>query len=236
MKETAFEFFPPHEVVDIAPIAPETEVMPPSGGLNTKTNTVPDCAMSVVVMAATNSWLLMNFVTRKEPFQLTTESLRKSLPLTVNKNWLPPAVALLGEIEVMDGTGGQFPQDRTVTSMIASTGMRAHLGTLAIGLHLRQLADGIERCSGKSGWSVDRWDCGTSQLVRQIPRLYAVWFVLRLVQNLYPRGHPRTPNPSFVAQQLPTIAEETPSGHWGQHDSGSNLRLGRRLQLEMTVG
>jgi hypothetical protein len=115
----------------------------------------------------------MNVVTRKEPFQLTTESWRKSLPLTVSRNWLPPAVALLGEMEVMDGAGGQVPQDRTATSVIASTDMRGNLGSLAIGLHLRQLADGIGRCSGRSGWSLDRWDCGTSQLVRQIRRLYA---------------------------------------------------------------
>ncbi|HWO38214.1 MAG TPA: hypothetical protein VNO32_56285 [Candidatus Acidoferrum sp.] len=54
VNEVAFEFFPPHVVVDIAPIAPETEVMPPRGGLNTKTSTVPGCAMFVAVMAATN--------------------------------------------------------------------------------------------------------------------------------------------------------------------------------------
>ena len=63
MNEVAFEFFPLHVVVDIAPIAPETEVMPPCGGLNTKTSTVPGCAMFVAVMAATNSWLLTKLVT-----------------------------------------------------------------------------------------------------------------------------------------------------------------------------
>ena len=68
----------------------------------------------------------MNIVTRKEPFQLTMESRRKSLPLTVSTNWLPPAAALLGEIEVMDGAGSQVPQDTTIASVIASTDMRAH--------------------------------------------------------------------------------------------------------------
>jgi len=63
VNEVAFEFFPLHVVVDIAPIAPETEVMPPCGGLNTKTSTVPGCAMFVAVMAATNSWLLTKLVT-----------------------------------------------------------------------------------------------------------------------------------------------------------------------------
>ena len=107
-------------------------------------------------MAAINSWLVTNVVARKEPFQLTKESRRNSLPLTVNKNWLPPAVALLGEIEVIVGVGGHVPQDRTVTSVNASTDVRANLGALAIGLHLRQLADRIERCSGRSGCSVHR--------------------------------------------------------------------------------
>lgn len=133
--------------------------MPPCGGLNTKTSTVPGCAMSVAVVAATNSWLLTKLVTRREPFQLSTESRRKSLPLTVNRNWLPPAVALLGEMEVMDGAAGQVPQERTVASVIASTDTIANVDTLAIGLHIRQLADDIERCSGRSGRSVDRWDC-----------------------------------------------------------------------------
>jgi hypothetical protein len=168
VNEVAFEFFPLHVVVDIAPIAPETEVMLPCGGLNTKTSTVPGWAISVAVMAATNSWLLTKLVTRREPFQLSTESRRKSLPLTVNRNWLPPAVALLGEMEVMDGTAGQVPQEGTVASVIANTDTITNVDALAIGLHIRQLADDIEKCSGRSGRSVDRWDCGTSQLVRQI--------------------------------------------------------------------
>jgi len=44
VKETAFEFFPLHEVVDTTPIAPETKVVPPSEGLNTKTATIPGCS------------------------------------------------------------------------------------------------------------------------------------------------------------------------------------------------
>ena len=52
--ETPFEFLPLHVVVDIIPIAPERLVVPPSGGLNTRTSTVPGCAMSAAVIAATN--------------------------------------------------------------------------------------------------------------------------------------------------------------------------------------
>lgn len=52
VKETAFEFLPLHAVVDVMPMAPETEVMLPSGGLNTEISTVPGCAMSAAVIAA----------------------------------------------------------------------------------------------------------------------------------------------------------------------------------------
>jgi hypothetical protein len=40
VKETALEFLPPHDVVDITPTPPETNVLPPFGGLNTENNTV----------------------------------------------------------------------------------------------------------------------------------------------------------------------------------------------------
>ncbi len=148
VKETAFEVLPLQVVA-------ETDVEVSSGGLNTETSTVPGSWMSVAVLLATSWWLLTNVVSTEEPFQLTTESWRKSLPLTVSRNWLPPAVALRGVIEVMDGAGLQVPQDTNIASVIASTVKRANLGVLAIGLHLRQLADDIERHGGKSGWRVD---------------------------------------------------------------------------------
>jgi len=135
--ETAFELLPRHAVVDITPIPPETNVVPPSGGLNTKTSAVPGCVMSAAVMIATNCWLLTKDVIRNEPFQLTAESWRNSLPLTVRRNRLRPAVALLGVIEVMNGVGGQVPQDTVIASKIGNTDMRTNLGDLAIGLHLR---------------------------------------------------------------------------------------------------
>jgi len=52
VKDTVFEFSPPHEVVDITPIPPEAKVVPPLGGLNTETATVPACAISVAEMTA----------------------------------------------------------------------------------------------------------------------------------------------------------------------------------------
>lgn len=61
------------------------------------------------------------------------------MPLTSRRNWLLPAVALLGEMEAMDGAGGQVPQDRAVTaSAIASTARKGDLVIAAIGLHLGQ--------------------------------------------------------------------------------------------------
>jgi hypothetical protein len=111
VKETAFESLPLQLVIVPIPIAPDREVVLFSGGLNTNTSTIPGCAISAAVMAASSWWLLTNVVMRKEPFQLTDESWRKSLPLTVNTNWLPPAVVLLGEMELMKGRGGQTPQD-----------------------------------------------------------------------------------------------------------------------------
>ena len=170
MKETGFEVLPLHEVVDITPIPPETKVVPPSGGLSTETSTVLDCAMSVAEMVATSSWLLTNVVTRNEPFQLTKESWWKSLPLTVNRNWLPPAVALLGEIEVMDGAGAQVPQERAVASVIANAANMCDLATVAIGLHLGKLAD-AKRGAGRQFEKIGGTS-GASQLVRQIPQLY----------------------------------------------------------------
>jgi hypothetical protein len=50
----------------------------------------------------------------------------------VNTNSLPPAVVLLGEIEVIDGAAGQL-QDTTVASAITSTNKTDDLA--AVGVH-----------------------------------------------------------------------------------------------------
>ena len=52
------------------------------------------------------SWvLLLNVVVRLEPFTCTTEPGTKLLPVTVNVNPAPPAIALAGEILANDGGG-----------------------------------------------------------------------------------------------------------------------------------
>jgi len=52
----------------------------------------------------------------------------------VNTNGLPPAVALLGEIEVIDGAPGQ-EHDTAVASAITSTHKTDDLAAVAIGVH-----------------------------------------------------------------------------------------------------
>jgi hypothetical protein len=50
---------------------------------------------------------LTNDVVTDVPFHTTTELLAKLLPFTVRTKPSPPAVALLGEIELTDGADGQ---------------------------------------------------------------------------------------------------------------------------------
>jgi hypothetical protein len=51
-------------------------------------------------------------VTTREPFQFTTESRRKSLPPTVSRNWLPPAVAL-GAVAIAQKTDKQMQSSQS---------------------------------------------------------------------------------------------------------------------------
>jgi hypothetical protein len=74
VKETAFESLALHVVTVPIPIAPETEVVLVSGGLNTDTSALPGSPISAAVIAAFNWRLLTNVVTRMEPFHLTDES------------------------------------------------------------------------------------------------------------------------------------------------------------------
>ena len=62
-------------------------------------------AMSAAEMAAVTLVLPTNVVVRADPFQSTTEPETKFEPFTVRVKAGPPAVALLGEIELIAGTG-----------------------------------------------------------------------------------------------------------------------------------
>jgi hypothetical protein len=93
------------------------------------------CVAEIVAV----SWLpLTNDVVRAEPFQTTTALLLKSPPFTVSENPAPPAVALLGEIEVTEGVAGQPPQETTGSNKIANAAKSAHI-FIAIGVHIRQI-------------------------------------------------------------------------------------------------
>src|SRR3984893_7581947 len=81
------------------------DVPPPGGAFTTVTEAVPAAAMSAAEMEAVTLVLLENVVVRDDPFQSTTEPETKFDPLTVSVKAGPPAVALLGEIELIAGTG-----------------------------------------------------------------------------------------------------------------------------------
>jgi hypothetical protein len=80
-------------------------VPPPGGAFTTVTEAVPGVAMSAAEMEAVSLVLLKNVVLRADPFQSTTEPETKFEPFTVSVKAGPPAVALLGEIELIAGTG-----------------------------------------------------------------------------------------------------------------------------------
>jgi hypothetical protein len=81
------------------------EVPPPGGTFTTVTEAVPAVWMSAAEIEAVSIVLLENVVLRPDPFQSTTELETKFEPFTVSVKLGPPAVALLGEIERIAGTG-----------------------------------------------------------------------------------------------------------------------------------
>ena len=81
------------------------EVPPPGVGLKTVTLAVPAAAMSAATIEAV-SWVEEAYVVvRFVPFHLTTDPEMKLVPLTVNVNAEPPAVADEGLRLVVVGRG-----------------------------------------------------------------------------------------------------------------------------------
>jgi hypothetical protein len=81
-------------------------VPPPGVGVNTLTSALPAVAMSAADIAAVSCVEETNVVGRSVPFQRTTESVTKRLPLTVSVNIAPPALADAGlRLEIV-GTPG----------------------------------------------------------------------------------------------------------------------------------
>jgi len=102
-----------------------------------------------VAEIATVSWLLLtNDVVSGEPSQTTTALLLKLLPFTVSENPGAPAVALLGEIDVIDGFAGQPPQETTESNKIANAPKSADI-FIAIGVHIRKIG-GLADSQGRN--------------------------------------------------------------------------------------
>jgi hypothetical protein len=74
-------------------------------GVKTVTGTVAPVAMSLALIGAVSCVLLTKVVVRLLPFQRITDVIAKFVPVAVNVNAAPPAVALVGEIELSVGTG-----------------------------------------------------------------------------------------------------------------------------------
>src|SRR5919108_3774107 len=83
----------------------ELDVPPPGAGVNTVTVAVPVAAMSVAGIAACSCAADTNVVDRSVPFQRTTQSVIKPLPLTVRVNAGPPTWADVGLMLAIAGAG-----------------------------------------------------------------------------------------------------------------------------------
>src|SRR3989442_1687375 len=84
------------------------DVPPPGEGLKTVRLTEPPVSRSVAGMLALSWVALTRAVVRELPFQRTTELATKLEPVTVSVNAAPPAVALFGLREVIEGVGEPF--------------------------------------------------------------------------------------------------------------------------------
>ncbi len=87
--------------------------MLPEPGFRTETGMVPTDCISAAEICAFATLPLMTFVGRVCPFQRTTESGMKLLPLTVSSNAEPPTVAVAGLMP--ETTGGTKPPEEVMS-------------------------------------------------------------------------------------------------------------------------
>jgi len=83
----------------------DAEVPPPGVGFTTVTLNVPALAMSVALIVAVSFVELTKTVVRADPAQSTVDVFTKLVPVTVSVNPAAPAVALLGDRDVIAGLG-----------------------------------------------------------------------------------------------------------------------------------
>jgi hypothetical protein len=81
------------------------DVPPPGAGFVTVTLNVPAVAISAAVMDAVTCVAFTNVVVTAVPLKFTTEVATKFVPFTVSVKVAPPAVALVGESDVIAGRG-----------------------------------------------------------------------------------------------------------------------------------
>jgi len=91
--------------LEIAAIAnsAEPEFPPPGLGFVTLTSPVPEFAISAAVICACSSVFEVNVLARKLPFHCTVDDDKKFVPVIVNVNAAPPALAEPGLKEAIAG-------------------------------------------------------------------------------------------------------------------------------------
>jgi hypothetical protein len=83
----------------------DSEAPPPGAGLTTVIVALSTDAMSLAGIEAVSVVAFINVVLRLELFHRTVELLMKFVPVTLNVNAEPPAVAELGEMDTSVGAG-----------------------------------------------------------------------------------------------------------------------------------
>ena len=83
----------------------DDDVPPPGAGFTTVTLKVPAFEMSVALIVAVSLVELTKEVVRADPAQSTVDVFTKLVPVTVSVKPAPPAVALLGDSDVIVGLG-----------------------------------------------------------------------------------------------------------------------------------
>ena len=81
------------------------DVPPPGVEVNTTTVAVPGLAIRLAGTLAVISLVLRKVVTSAFPFHSTSEPGEKLLPVTVKVNAVPPACAVVGDMDLSDGFG-----------------------------------------------------------------------------------------------------------------------------------
>lgn len=99
------------------------DVPPPGAGLVTVTFGVPAAAMSAAVIDAVICVALTNVVAFAAPLKFTTEVETKFVPFTVSVNAAPPAVAVVGAIVVIAGTGLFTAKDCAADGPVVGAGL-----------------------------------------------------------------------------------------------------------------